>query len=68
MNETLVGLLSSISDTRGFMMFCLVIAVGYASIWALVLFETQPKKKKKPVSAEGGDEGEEQDEDRKRAA
>ena len=46
MNETLVSLLNAISDTRGFLMFCLVIAVAYASIWALFLFEAPPKKKK----------------------
>ncbi len=59
MNETLVSLLTLISDTRGFMIFCLVIAVAYASIWALFLFEAPPKKKKaKPADDESG-EGEE---------
>ncbi|MBW7998069.1 MAG: hypothetical protein FVQ81_16170 [Candidatus Glassbacteria bacterium] len=58
-NETLLNFLNSISDTRGFFMFCLVIAVAYASIWALVLFEAPVKKKKKPV----GDEKKEEDED-----
>ncbi|MBT4511487.1 MAG: hypothetical protein HOC20_04670 [Chloroflexi bacterium] len=67
MNETLVSLLTSISDTRGFITFCVVIAVSYATIWALFLFEAQPKKKKKPAEAEGGGEDEEQ-EPKKQAA
>ena len=62
MNETLVSLLASISDTRGFFVFCLVIAVAYASIWALFLFEAPPKKKKKPAESEGGGEDEEREE------
>jgi hypothetical protein len=66
MNETMVSLLASISDTRGFITFCVAIAVAYATIWALFLFESPPKKKKKPKDAEGG-EGEEQ-EPRKQAA
>ena len=46
MNETVLNLLQSISDTRGFIMFCLVMAVAYASVWTLFLFEAPPKKKK----------------------
>lgn len=54
MNETVFSLLQAISDTRGFVMFCLVIAVAYASVWTLFLFEAPPKKKK-PKEGEGGE-------------
>lgn len=65
MSETLIQLLQSISDTRGFIMFCVVIALAYASIWALVLFEPEKKPRKRRSggadSGEGG-EGEEGEE------
>ena len=64
MNETVLNLLQAISDTRGFIMFCLVIAVAYASIWTLFLFEPAPKKKKKPKEGEDKDRGEYEEDER----
>lgn len=67
-NETLVNMLQSISDTRGFVMFCLVIAVAYASIWALFLFEATPKKKKSQQEAADKDGGEGDEADQRQQA
>ena len=65
MSNILPNILNQISTTSGFLIFCSVIALSYACIWFLFLFEDAPKKKAQPAQgAEKGAEAAEAGKDR----